>query len=230
MGPPRRQGYLPALDFRPRGTLGAVRAVDFSPDGRMAVSGGLGGKSITSPGELILWDLGSGTEIRQFTGHINGVVDAHFTPDGQKILSSSGDMEMVINDETVAGQVSTHDLLLWEVATGKILRRYDGLQQDVYALAIRPDGQQALLTSYYNNAIDVLDLNSGQIIQALTGHNNAVRSVSYLPDAQQALSASDDGSLIFVDWQMGSLRHFFGPQIANKSVLLSNPMAAKRSR
>ncbi len=178
---------------------GAVRCVDFSPDGKLALSGGIVGSAITNPGELILWDLESGQQIRSFEGHINGVVAAQFTPDGQGILSSSGDMEILIESEGVDGQTTNNDLILWEIASGEIQTQFTGLSNDIYAIAIHPDGSQALLASYYDNVISILDLKTGEVTGVLSAHQNAVRSVDYLPGGQQAVSASDDASLILWD-------------------------------
>jgi WD40 repeat protein/DNA-binding SARP family transcriptional activator len=178
---------------------GVVRCVDFSPDGRLALSGGLAGDMITNPGELFLWDLGSGQQIQRFEGHLNGVVDAHFTPDGRKALSSSGDQELLIEGETTEGQTTSNDLILWDVTTGEIQSRYEGLSHDVYDVAISSDGSQALLAAYYDNVISILDLDKGEVTGVLDAHQNAVRSVAYLPGGQRAISASDDASLIVWD-------------------------------
>ncbi|NIP42224.1 MAG: hypothetical protein GWO28_05860, partial [candidate division Zixibacteria bacterium] len=91
-----------------------MRTVAFSPDGSLAVSGGLASGSITNPGELILWDLESGREVRRFIGHINGVIASKFSPDGKMILSSSGDMEIIIESEGISTTAETNDLLLWD--------------------------------------------------------------------------------------------------------------------
>ena len=164
---------------------GVVRCVDFSPDGKLALSGGLAGDEITNPGELFLWDLSSGQQIRRFEGHLNGVVDAHFMPDGRQVLSSSGDQELLIEGEKVEGQTINNDLLLWDIASGEIQTRFDGLSYDVSNIAIRPDGSQALLASYYDNVVSILDLDAGEATGVLGAHQNAVRSVAYLPGGQQ---------------------------------------------
>lgn len=181
---------------------GIVRTVAFSPDGRLAVTGGLSGNSIANPGILILWDLASGKEIRRFDGHVNGVVDAQFTPDGQKILSTAGDLELTIEGDSSAGTNAVKDLRLWDVASGALITRFENLAHDISAIAISPDGSQALLASYYDNVVVLFDLNRGQPLSTLAGHENAVRAVAFIPSGNQALSASDDGSLIL--WNLAS--------------------------
>ena len=60
-----------------------VLGVQFSPDGKQAVSSCVGDPFVR------LWDLESGTEIRRFTGHTDGVTSLAFSPDAW-VLSASG--------------------------------------------------------------------------------------------------------------------------------------------
>ena len=181
------------------GHSGVVRCVDFSHDGKLALSGSLADSAITNPGELFLWDLQTGQKLREFVGHINGVVDAHFTPDGRKVLSSAGDMELLIEGNMVEGQTTNNDLILWDTASGEILKHFDGLSHDISNLTISPDGSQALLASYYDNVIVIVNLESGEVVGELNAHQNSVNSVVYLPGGMQAVSASDDASLVVWD-------------------------------
>jgi WD40 repeat protein len=186
------------------GHSGVVRAVAFSPDGKTAVSGGLAGDSILNPGELILWNLESGQEMRSLHGHTNGVVAAAFTPDGKGILASSGDSEIVIEGEKVQGSNATYDVILWDAESGSLKAKYPDVGHDVFSLAISPDGKRALLGSYYNRSITLLDLSTGKVLSTLTGHANAVRAVAFLPGGQQALSAGDDNTLIL--WNLATAK------------------------
>jgi WD40 repeat protein len=65
---------------------------------------------------------------RCFRGHSDYVYRVAFSPDGKKALSASA-------DQTVR---------LWEVKTGKELRRLKGHTDLVYGVAFSPDGTQAL--------------------------------------------------------------------------------------
>jgi WD40 repeat protein len=56
--------------------------VAVSPDGRRALSAGSGDHTVR------LWDLATGRELHQFTGHTNAVLGVAFSADGRRALSS----------------------------------------------------------------------------------------------------------------------------------------------
>lgn len=188
------------------GHSGLVRAVDFSPDGSLAVSGSFANDDMYEPGELILWDLASGEEIRRFTGHISGIVAVQFTPDGHALLASAGDAKIFSDlgpEETLQIGAAPFDLILWNVATGKAIRRFEGEQDDAFSLAISPDGTRALTGSSYNNQSTLWDVEIGTPLSNLIGHPEAINSVSISPDGQRALTGSNDDSLIYWDLSNG---------------------------
>ena len=61
-----------------------VHSVAFSPDGLSAVSG-------DSDGNVRLWDLRTGLEVRRLPGHVGSVYAVAFSPDGTKVLSGGND-------------------------------------------------------------------------------------------------------------------------------------------
>jgi WD40 repeat protein/DNA-binding SARP family transcriptional activator len=185
---------------RCNGHSGAVRAVDIGPDGHQAVSGGLAKASFDEPGELILWDLDTCQEIRRFEGHLSGVVAANLSPDGRTLLASSGDAELFTNigttDEGSTIRSTYFDLLLWDAETGEVLRSFEGMEHDVFTLAIHPGGATALAGSYYNGVASLWNLATGQRMQTLEGEGHPVRTLAFSPDGRTAISGSSDGSLI----------------------------------
>jgi WD40 repeat protein len=75
------------------GHTNAALSVDFSPDGKMAVSGG-------NDGTVIVWDTdfessSFGQPVREYQGHSGGANDIAFLPDGHSALSASFDGTLI---------------------------------------------------------------------------------------------------------------------------------------
>ncbi len=97
-----------------------VRAMVFSPDERLLLSGG-------EDNTIILWDVDSGEIIHHFDGHGGPVNALAFSPNGRSFISAS-------DDQTAR---------LWDVASGKEVRRYEGHSAQVLSVAMSPDGALA---------------------------------------------------------------------------------------
>ena len=121
------------------GHHGWVRTVAFNPDGVTALSGGSVGESVSSvvnPGELFLWDLETGIQVHDYSGHPSGVVAAAFTPDGRSILASSGFAANVDNE---------YGLSVWNVATGAKVREFEiSGQTDNFGLDVSPGSPERI--------------------------------------------------------------------------------------
>jgi RNA polymerase sigma factor (sigma-70 family) len=111
---------------------GAVHGIAFTPDGKAVVSD-------ADDSVIRLWDAATGKELRRFEGHAgvtetvgkfgeaitqNGVYSLAFTPDGKTLVSRGAD----------------RTIRVWEVATGKELRRIEGLP-GWPSLAVSPGGK-----------------------------------------------------------------------------------------
>ncbi len=188
---------------------GTVRTVGFSPDGSRILSGGFAGDAMLAPGELILWDIPRAAEIRRFAGHLSGITAARFTPDGRAVLASSGDAAIFsdqLSGEALEPGTAPFDLILWDAATGDPIWRDEGNKDDVFSLAISPDGTRALAGSFYNNHTVLWDLETGQRLLTLEGHAEGVRTAVFSPDGQLAITGSADDSLIIWDLATGQPR------------------------
>jgi hypothetical protein len=135
-------------------------------------------------------------EIRRFEGHTKGAsAGVAFSTDGRHALSGGMDGTS----------------LLWEVATGREVRRFSGSGPDkpVGSVAFSPDGRQALTVSNEDRAVRLWDVQTGKEIRVLKGHTAHVHGVAFSPDGRRALSGSEDGTMCL--WDLGSgnvLRRF----------------------
>lgn len=152
-----------------------VMSVALSPDGRHALSSG-------HDHTIRLWDLETGQEVRRFEGHTECVWCVVFSPDGRRALSGSG-------THFAFGQVKDPTVRLWDVATGKELRRLPGHTKAVRGVAFSPDGRRAL-SGGEDWTLRLWDLESGQELRRFQGHTNHILSVAVSPDGRYGLSGS----------------------------------------
>ena len=100
-------------------------------------------------------------------------------------------------------------LRLWDLASGKELRMFDGHSDWVRSVAIAPDGRTALSGSA-DCTSKLWDLASGKVLRTFPGHSAQVTSVAFAPDGRTALSGSMDAMLKIWDLASGKeLRNFF---------------------
>jgi RNA polymerase sigma factor (sigma-70 family) len=87
----------------------------------------------TKTGVISLLDVATGRVLREFRGHGEAVRSLAFATDGKTLVSGS-------HDRTAR---------LWDVSTGKELRRFD--EPDIImAVALAPDGKTAATTSFHS--------------------------------------------------------------------------------
>jgi RNA polymerase sigma factor (sigma-70 family) len=141
-------------------------ALAFSPDGKVLAAGGYAG-------QVALRDVKSGQVVRAFKAHDHNVVCLAFTPDGKALVSGSYDGTVAVTerasgkevrkfrvmkepawavalspDATLAacGDQENTTVLLWDVTTGKELRRLQRSGQGSIRLAFSADGRTLAAT------------------------------------------------------------------------------------
>lgn len=178
---------------QPKAHQGAVRSVDFSPDGRSIASGG-------DDKIIKLWEVETGKCLKIFQGHSKPVLALLFTPDRQHLLSASA-------DQTIKQ---------WELASGRVIQTFDG-HRDLTAMACSADGRYVAAA----NPIQLWDMTTGQVVQ--TFEQQGARAISFSPDGRSLLSAGDDRQLNLWDVASGRcLRSFTGHELAIRAIALSS--------
>lgn len=166
--PGRRGNSEPSL-----GIPGMVFAVAFSPDGKKLASGG--GDGVGRTGELILWDIESGKQVRRFAAIDEPQVwTVTFSPDGQLLASG-----------TTAGTVKFYEVLRGEVQWE--LRGARGLR----SLTISSNGRT--LAAGFGGDIRLYDMDTRKMTGTLRGRGKWVGSLDFSPDGKLLASGDSEG-------------------------------------
>jgi WD40 repeat protein/serine/threonine protein kinase len=123
---------------------------------------------------LSLWDVATGQHLRNLGKEIS-------------VASFSHDNRFIISD----GYDGTFDTCVWEVSTGRCLRRFKGHTANVISVSFSPDGKWAVSGSL-DKTMRVWDVTNGTCRQVFEGHLGYITSVAISPDGQLALSGSQD--------------------------------------
>lgn len=133
---------------------------------------------------------------RTLAGHSDLVTAVAFTPDGTQVITAAGDGAAIIYD----------------VGTGKEVRRLAGHKGGVYDLALSADGK-TIATAGADRLVRLWDLGSGRQLHELAGHKDAVACVAFAPDSATLASGSYDGTIAVWDAGQGKLNRQFAAQV-----------------
>lgn len=175
-----------------------LRAVAISSDGTMALSGSQQGGSTwggeEGGGDLILWNLETGEEIRRFNTD-KDITSIAFSTDGRHALTVSA---------------FHNNAVLWDVATGKLIRRFELGGSGGFGVVFSPDETSALFATGGDGLV-LVDIQTGKILRTFVGHDAWAWSVDISPDGRYVISGDGDGVVILWDFETGKeLRRFTG--------------------
>jgi WD40 repeat protein len=158
------------------GHTAAVRAVAFSPDGTLVVSGG-------DDRTLRLSKLDGSPVGPSFRGHDAAVNAVAFTPNHRWIVSGGGD-----------GSVR-----VWDLDGQPVGKPFLGHADSVSAVAVSPDGK-VVASSSDDGSVRLWTLPLGEPGSAsFRGHDGFVSAVAFSPDGRWMASGGGDGAVLLWD-------------------------------
>lgn len=154
------------------GPTDVVRAVTYSPDGKILAAGGGGPARY---GEIVLWDGITGQPLRTVRGHRDYVYSLAFSPDGKTLASSSYDRL----------------IKLWEVATGSELKTLKEHIDSVFPIAFSPDGKW-LASGGADRTVKIWDVASGRRLYTLSDSTDVLFTLTFHPSGQRISAGGAD--------------------------------------
>ncbi len=144
-----------------------------------------------SQSDIELRNVSTGEHLRLYEGHKGIVRAAVLTHDGKKMISGADDNKVI----------------MWDVATGIIIKRFKHHVGPIQALLISPNGKQVLIAS--NKKIKIRDIASGQLKRVIRGHSEKITCLAITPDGKRVISGSLDSTVRVTDIKSGrTLRKF----------------------
>jgi len=156
--------------------------VNISPDGKYVMSA----STVACASALRLWDAASGEEISAFRpfNAASGEEINTFRPIrndallGSPAFSPDGKYALVGMNNGV--------LVLWEMASGKQIRSFEGYSRDANAMAFSPGGRYALSKVSQADSMELWDMASGKEIRSFGAIS--AWNVQFSPDGRYILS------------------------------------------
>ena len=104
---------------------------------------------------------------------------------------------------TTAGAAGDPAIKLWDIATQKRLRVFDGHTGATKSVSLARDQVRAVSGSF-DKSIRVWNIESGEVVTTMSGHSEAVLSVQITPDGRFAVSGSSDSTVKVWDLVAGT--------------------------
>ena len=196
----------------------AATAAALSPTGQQVVVADLypsGASNVIAR----VYSVADGRLQASLRGHAgDGISSVVFSPDGQRVLTTSYDATARLWDPSTGRELVTEredsgvltgafspdgrlvatggvdgTLRVWDSRSGKTLAVAPAHSDEIRDLAFSGDGRYLLSASKDSN-VRIWDPRTGQLLTQLLGHTDAVNSAGFSPDGVSVLTASDDGT------------------------------------
>jgi RNA polymerase sigma factor (sigma-70 family) len=154
-----------------------IYAVAYSPDGRTLATA-------SDDRNVRLWDPQTGQKVRGFDGGGGEVYAVAFSSDSKLLAVSSADKF----DENLIGSNQPGTIRLWDLATGKLVRRVATHAQTARCLTFLP-GDKQLAVGSYDSGIEAWDVATGKKVRQLHARPDFAACLALSPDGRRLAAA-----------------------------------------
>jgi hypothetical protein len=210
--------------------IGMVESLAFSVDGKLLASGGFR--------EVTIWDAQSGAVKQKLTGFADRVVALAFsktgllatgggaaTEDGELKIYDAATAKLVIDiksahSDTVFGVCFNPDgkmiascgadkfVKTFDVATGKLVKQFEGHTHHVLDVGWRGDGK-FLASAGADNAVKVWDFEKGEQARTMSGHSKQVTRLQFIGATTRIVTCSGDQTVRMWNVESGGTERQF---------------------
>jgi len=140
------------------------------------------------PGILQLWDWKTPRLVRSIHSTRFCIWSAAFTPDGGRVVTVGG---LYGGGRRLPPKATHGEIQVWDVATGSLIFDLPGVFDNVFSVAISPDGSRlaAPLSKRSSQGppgeVKLWDLDTGAELLALRGFSGVLRGVAFSPNGKR---------------------------------------------
>ena len=171
-----------------------VEGVAFNPDATQFAS-------VSWDGRLILWDMETGEIVRELGGE-NGAHGFTIDDNDAIIPNQVHSVDFHPNGEWLVSSGQDGSIILWDIATGEEIRRFQGHESSVSKVEFNPDGTM-LASASADATIRLWDVETGEQIRQFVAldnadgnsHDSSANDVTFSPAGTMILSSSWDSTL-----------------------------------
>jgi len=167
----------------------------FSPDGKSFV--------VNVGPQYHIFDVATGKETGNIANEGSHVISLTISPNNKMLLASawSKPVETKLTDGRSRFSSQENQLVcLWELASGKLLKRIVLPEGGVGPVAFSPNSKLfAVATAEPNGRIALWNVARGEQVRVIDGFRASVRSLAFLPDGKRLVSGMDDTTALVWD-------------------------------
>lgn len=160
---------------------------DISPDNRLI--------AVANANVIKIWDLETGNNLHDLTGHLDVINKISFSPDGSLLASCSFEAE--------------HCIKLWNIKTGELVKTFAGHEKSVYSVHFDAEGDR-LVSASADGTVRLWDILSGECDVIIDISSSAIYDAIFAPDGNSIAAGLENRNIYIASLNFGCLYTILG--------------------